>query len=160
MKFEESFTVDAPLDDVWAFLEDVGRIARCVPGVSEVEPLEDARSRVRMTQKVGPLSATFDLRTRMKDSEPGTFVEVESIGRSIKGAMGELRSVNRVEIEPAAEDATNVRLSADVAVGGMLGSVGTKVMSLKAKQVAKQFAASLEEQIQLFRERRQTTQGG
>jgi uncharacterized protein len=157
MRFEESFTVSAPREDVWAFLEDVARIARCVPGVSEVEPLEDGRARVRMTQKVGPLSATFDLRTKMKDSGPGTFVEVESIGRSVKGAMGELRSTNRVEIEPAGEDATNVRLTAEVAVGGMLGSVGTKVMSMKAKQVAKEFAATLEQEIQLFRQRRQTT---
>ena len=153
MRFEESFTVTAPHSEVWAFLEDVDRIARCVPGVSEVEPLEDGRSRVRMTQKVGPLSATFDLRTRMKSSEPGKFVEVESIGRSVKGAMGELRSLNRVEIEPAGDDATDVKLSAEVAVGGMLGSVGTKVMALKAKQVAKDFATALDEQIQLFRQR-------
>ncbi len=153
MKLEESFTVSAPHGDVWAFLEDVDRIARCVPGVSEVEPMEDGRSRVRMTQKVGPLSATFDLRTKMKSSEPGTFVEVESIGKSVKGAMGELRSTNRVEIEPAGEDATTVRLSAEVAVGGMLGSVGTKVMSLKAKQVAKEFATSLEREIQQFRQK-------
>jgi len=31
------------------------------------------------------------------------------------------------------------------------------MMSLKAKQVAKEFAATLEDQIQLFRKRRQTT---
>ena len=157
MKFEEAFTVTAPAADVWAFLEDVGRLARCVPGVEDVEPLEDGRSRVRMTQKVGYLSATFDLRTHMSASEPGKFVEVVSVGRSVKGALGELRSTNRVEIEPAGEDATDVRLSAEVAVGGMLGSVGTKMMSLKAKQVAKEFAATLEDQIQLFRKRRQTT---
>ena len=156
MKFEESFTVTSSASEVWAFLEDVNRIARCVPGVEDVEPLDDGRSRVRMTQKVGYLSATFDLRTHVSASEPGKFVEVVSVGRSVKGAMGELRSTNRVEIEPAGEDATNVRLAAEVAVGGMLGSVGTKMMSLKAKQVAKEFAATLEDQIQLFR-KRQTT---
>jgi carbon monoxide dehydrogenase subunit G len=110
-----------------------------------------------MTQKVGPLSATFDLRTKMKSSDPGRFVEVESIGPSVKGARGELRSINRVEIEAAGDDATDVRLSAEVAVGGMLGSVGTKVMSLKAKQVAKDFAAALDEQIHLFRRAHQST---
>jgi carbon monoxide dehydrogenase subunit G len=153
VKFEESFTVAAPPGDVWAFLEDVNRLARCVPGVEDVEPLEDGRSRVRMTQKVGYLSATFDLRTQMKASDPGKFVEVESIGRSVKGALGELRSTNRVEIEAGGDEETRVRLSAEVAVGGMLGSVGTKMMSLKAKQVAKEFAATLEDQIQLFRQR-------
>jgi carbon monoxide dehydrogenase subunit G len=157
VRFEEEFTVPAPAGDVWAFLEDVNRLARCVPGVEDVEPLEDGRSRVRMTQKVGYLSATFDLRTHLNASEPGRFVEVVSVGRSIKGAMGELRSTNRVEIEPAGEDVTNVRLSAEVAVGGMLGSVGTKMMSLKAKQVAKEFGATLEDQIQVFRKRQQMT---
>jgi carbon monoxide dehydrogenase subunit G len=151
MRFEESFTVDYQAADVWAFFEDVHRLARCVPGVEAVEPLEDGRSRLVMTQRVGYLSATFDMRMHVAAQEPGRYVEVVSVGRSVKGAVGELRSRNRVEIEPADESKTTVKMAADVALGGMLGSVGTKVMQIKAKQVAKEFAATLSEQIHLFR---------
>lgn len=88
------------------------------------------------------------------------YVEVVSVGRSVKGAVGELRSRNRVEIEPADENKTTVKMAAEVALGGMLGSVGTKVMQIKAKHVAKEFAATLSEQIQLFRARQERSGPG
>ena len=40
MKFEESFTIDHPVADAWAFFEDANRLARCVPGVESVDPGE------------------------------------------------------------------------------------------------------------------------
>jgi carbon monoxide dehydrogenase subunit G len=72
---------------------------------------------------------------------------VTSIGRSVRGAIGELRSTNRVELTPEGEG-TRIDLTADVGVGGMLGSVGQKVMASKAKEVARQFAANVSERLE------------
>ena len=149
MRFEESFTVDEAPERVWRFFEDPKRLALCVPGVESVEPLDDERSQVRMTQKVGYLSATFDLRMHVSGLEPGRSIELTSIGRSVRGAVGELRSTNRVELTPQ-DGKTQVVLVADVAVGGMLGSVGQKVMASKAKEVARQFAANVDERLRAW----------
>ena len=140
MRFEESFTVQYPARGVWAFFEDVHRLARCVPVVRT-----SSRSR----------TGAHASRMHVAAQEPGEYVEVVSIGRSVKGAVGELRSVNRVEVAPEGETATKVKLGTDVALGGVLGSVGTKAMAIKAKQVAKEFATTFARQIELFRKRRQ-----
>jgi carbon monoxide dehydrogenase subunit G len=147
MRFEETFTVEKPPEAVWGFFDDPKRLALCVPGVESVEPLEDGRSKVRMTQKVGYLSATFDLKMHVSGREEGKALEVTSIGRSVRGAIGELRSTNRVELTPEGEG-TRIDLTADVGVGGMLGSVGQKVMASKAKEVARQFAANVSERLE------------
>ena len=146
MRFVESFVVAKPLDAVWSFFDDPKRLALCVPGVEWVEPLEDGRSKIRMTQKVGYLSATFELKMHVSGREEGQTLELTSIGRSVRGAVGELRSTNRVELRREG-DGTRIDLTADIGVGGMLGSVGQKVMASKAREVARRFAANVNERV-------------
>src|SRR2546421_7207648 len=121
MRFEESFSVDRPIEVGWQFFEDPNRLAMCVPGVESVDPVEDGRSMVRMTQKVGPLSATFNLRMHVSGRESGRRLEVTSVGKSIRGAVGELRAVHGIELTDAGRS-TKVDILADIAVGGVLGS--------------------------------------
>ena len=147
MQFEEKFTVGRPIDVAWQFFEDPDRLALCVPGVESVEPLEDGRSMVRMTQKVGPLSATFNLYKHDSDREEGRRLEVTSVGKSIRGAVGELRAVHGIALTPAG-DSTDVDIRAEIAVGGMLGSVGSKAMASKAKKVAQAFAVNVSEKLE------------
>lgn len=147
MRFEESFTVDYPIERAWPFFEDARRLALCVPGVESVEPLDEAgRSRLRMTQKVGYLSATFNLRWHISSVEPQRLIEVVSIGKTIRGAVGELRATNRVELEPE-DRRTKVRVVLDVAVGGILGSVGHKMMAAKAREVGAGFARNVSREL-------------
>jgi uncharacterized protein len=149
MKFEESFTIAHPVDQAWAFFADANRLARCVPGVESVQPGEEGRSRLRMTQTVGYMSATFDLRMHVSDSKPNELLEITSVGKTVRGAAGELRSVNRVELTDEGGK-TGVRLASDVAVGGMLGSVGSKAMEAKAREVAAAFAANVNREVDAF----------
>jgi carbon monoxide dehydrogenase subunit G len=148
VKFEESFTVAHPVEQTWSFFEDPARLAKCVPGVESVEPLDaEGKSKLKMTQKVGYLSATFNLRWHVSGLEPMRSIEITSIGKTIRGAVGELRATNRVELEPV-DGKTHVRLVADIAVGGMLGSVGQKMMASKAREVAAGFAANVSGELE------------
>jgi uncharacterized protein len=149
MKFEENFSIEHPVSEAWAFFEDANRLARCVPGVESVEPGEEGRSRLRMTQTVGYMSATFDLRMHVSDSKPNELLEITSVGKTVRGAAGEMRSVNRVELTDEGGK-TGVRLASDVAVGGMLGSVGNKAMEAKAREVAAAFAANVNREVDAF----------
>ena len=41
MEFENKFSVKAPIDEVYATLLDVGRVAPCVPGAQVLEQTGD-----------------------------------------------------------------------------------------------------------------------
>jgi uncharacterized protein len=147
VKVQEQFVVAGPASTVWEFFEQVDRVARCVPGVEDVTVVDDENSRVRVTQAVGPMSATFDLKMRITAREPGRSMEFTGIGRSVRGAAGNVRSTNRVELEEAENGSTRVLLESDVALGGMLGSVGQKVVAKQASVVTKSFAEALAQEL-------------
>jgi uncharacterized protein len=147
VKVSEQFVVDEPATTVWEFFEHVDRVARCVPGVEDVTVVDDENSRVRVTQAVGPMTATFDMKMRITAREPGRSMEFTGIGRSVRGAAGNVRSTNRVQLEEAENGSTRVLLESDVALGGMLGSVGQKVVAKQASVVTKSFARTLEQEL-------------
>jgi carbon monoxide dehydrogenase subunit G len=95
MQIQETFTVDESPATVWKFFEDIERVARCVPGVKSVDVLGPDRYKVLATQKVGFISATFEMATQIEQRplNPGAVV----VGKSIKGAIGNLRSKDRVD---------------------------------------------------------------
>lgn len=147
MKVSESFVVPERRDAVWGVVGQVERIARCLPGVEEVTLLDGENATVRITQSLGPLKATFDAKLRVTSREPGRSIGFGATGRSVRGAAGNVRATNIVRLEDEGADATRVVLEADVALGGMLGAVGQKVVARQAAQLAKAFAEALEREL-------------
>ena len=148
MQIQETFTVDASPDAVWRFFEDVERVGRCVPGVQSVAVLAPDRYKVVAAHKVGFISATFEMTTRVEGKEPLTFMEFSSTGKSVKGAVGDLRSRDRVDFEALPDGGTRVRLTSDLAVGGMLGALGHKAILAKSREITLKFAQALRAELQ------------
>ena len=62
MNLHRELVVDASSSDVWAFLWDVERLSRCIPGCSDVRTLAHQRSySAVIEQRVGPFRVTFPL---------------------------------------------------------------------------------------------------
>jgi carbon monoxide dehydrogenase subunit G len=152
VQIRESFVVDVPAAAVWTFFEQVERVARCVPGVQRVESVAPDVWKLTVTQKVGFISATFEMTTRVDAREPLRSLELSSVGRSVKGAVGDLRSKDRVEFEPT-DGGTRVTLYSELAVGGMLGALGHKVIASKSKEITAKFAEALRGELQTGRSR-------
>jgi carbon monoxide dehydrogenase subunit G len=132
---------------VWEVVGDVERVARCLPGFEEVSAIDGESWKVRVTQSLGPMKATFDAKMHVTAREPGRSISFAATGRTVRGAAGNVRLSNVVRLEDEGEDSTRVLLEADVAMGGMLGAVGQKVVGRQAAQAAKDFAAALEREV-------------
>jgi hypothetical protein len=148
MQIQERFTVEASPEVVWRFFEDIERVARCVPGVQRVETLGPDRYRVTATQKVGFVSATFEMTTTIETREEMKSLQLASVGKSVKGAIGDLRSRDRVDFEPLADGGTGVQLTSELAIGGMLGTLGHKMIASKSREITEQFARTLRAELQ------------
>ncbi|MCW3006948.1 MAG: carbon monoxide dehydrogenase subunit, partial [Solirubrobacterales bacterium] len=146
MKVQQSFVIAQPRERLWEFFEQVDVVARCVPGVESVEVVDAENSKIRMTQAVGPMTATFDLKMKITERRPQELMEFTAVGRAVRGAAGNVRTVNIVTLEEA-EDGTRVNLSSDMAMGGVLGSVGQKIIAKQAGAITQEFSASLERAI-------------
>ncbi len=59
MELSRSQIVPAPVDVVWAALNDPETLRGCVPGCDAIEPDGENAYRITMAAKVGPVSAKF-----------------------------------------------------------------------------------------------------
>ncbi|OGO20677.1 MAG: hypothetical protein A2Z14_19120 [Chloroflexi bacterium RBG_16_48_8] len=145
MILKDSFTVDAPLEDVWAFLQDIPRLSACIPGIEEVEEIEPDVYRGVMKVKVGPLSAKFSgqvkVLERVAPERLVALVEGEdhssasSAKATFKGVLTREKNGTRLEYET------------DVSMRGRLAQFGFAVIRGTAKKMTGIFAKNMQEAL-------------
>lgn len=143
MKLQEQFDVAQPVATVWTFFEQLERVAECVPGVEQVTGVSSDGIDVRITQSVGPMTATFAAKARIVEKVSEKLITFTVTGQSVRGAMGNVRATVTVQLMPAAEQ-TMVLVEGDVALAGALGSVGQKVVAKQVRKVTVEFSRNLE----------------
>jgi uncharacterized protein len=142
LKLHEEFEVAESVAAVWKFFEQPQLVARCMPGVEAVEVLDDDNVTVRATQSIGPMTATFDAKVTVLERVPTEFIRFQAIGRSVRGAIGNVRTMNEVHIQ-ASDAGTTIAVDGDVVLAGPLGSVGQKIVAKQAGKVTAEFADNL-----------------
>ena len=148
MKYRHEFRVPEPSIKVWRFFEQPLEVARCVPGVEEAEPLEgegDSYS-VRATQKLGPMSTTFRAKVRITERVAGACIAFTATGKAVRGAVGNFRAQSVVTLAQAGDE-TCVAVEGEVALAGVLGTVGSAVINKHAAKVTAEFASNLEQAL-------------
>lgn len=143
MRMRQEFSVARDVATVWEFFSRPESVARCMPGVEQIRVLDEENLQVRATQSLGPMTATFDTRVTILERDPGRMIRFRAAGRSVRGAIGNLRTDNTVLLS-AVPGGTAVAVDSDLVLAGALGSVGQKVISRQAGKVTAEFAANLQ----------------
>jgi carbon monoxide dehydrogenase subunit G len=146
MKFRQEFRVPEPLSKVWLFFEQPLRVAECIPGFEKAVPLEDDSYSVRATQKLGPMSATFEARIRITEQIHEERIEFTATGKAVRGAVGNFRSQNTVILTPSGDE-TDVVVEGEAALAGVLGTVASSIINKQVAKVTAEFASNLERKI-------------
>lgn len=142
MKYKQEFTVDEAIQPVWNFFQQVDEVAKCMPGIDDVRVIDSDQLSVRMTQKVGPISASFDTSVRITERVPPNVIQFTLIGKAVRGAVGNFRATNTVTLNENPES-THVVVEGEAALAGALGSVGQRIIAKQAEKLTEQFAANL-----------------
>jgi hypothetical protein len=124
MEIAKSFTVQAPAAEVWAFLTDPYRVARCLPGAAITEKVDGETFAGTITVKVGPVTASYRGKMRFErlDAAAGE-AEIAASGQETRGKGGaDMRMKSRIVARSAAE--TEVTVVSDVNVVGVLAQFG------------------------------------
>ena len=97
MKIQEKFTVDAPADEVWAFLIDPERVAAALPGARITEKVDENTYKGGMAVNVGPLSAAYSGTVAFELDEENRAATVRARGQG-KAGMGnaDMKMTSRV----------------------------------------------------------------
>lgn len=140
MQFDDSFSVQAPIDDVFAAIADIERVVPCVPGATVVDRSGDAVYEVALKTQVGPLWRRYAGTITVHERDPNARrVTLTNRARDAKGKrLGEAR----IEIALAELGShTNVSIYSRVTiVDGALAE--TTIRKASAEQMAR-FSANL-----------------
>ncbi len=147
MEFNQEITVAAPREKVWDFIWQVEEFAACVPGVKDVEKIDDATYGVRVEQKVSFLKASFQLQINIEEVRAPEYIRTVGEGKDSKIAAS-LKQKNEVTLEAVSENETKVRIDSSVDVFGKLGSLGFTVIKNQANKIFAEFAKNVKAKVE------------
>jgi carbon monoxide dehydrogenase subunit G len=123
MKLEQSFTVAAPVEDVWDALVDVERIAPCLPGAEITGQAPDGSYEGNFTVKLGPTTASYRGSLKMDSlDEASRTATMHAKGTDKRGQGG----ANATIVSTLREEggATTVDVVTDFTITGRLARFG------------------------------------
>lgn len=140
MILTEEFDVRAPRQMVWDFLLDEKRVAACMPGVEYVERTDEQSYQVRLGVKVGPIQARFGGGVTIVESNPPESLRIRADWQD-RITSSKTQVFADITLEESVEGVVACRLTADVAILGILGKYGQGIAEKKASEIKEAFAA-------------------
>ena len=145
MELTNEFRVPLPVDEAWALLTDVERIAPCMPG-AQLQEVEGDEYRGIVKVKVGPITAQYKGKARFQEQDEGAHRAVLlAEGRETRG-QGNASASIAATLE-ADGDGTRVSIVTDLAVTGRVAQFGRGVLADVSAKLLDQFVACLESDV-------------
>jgi uncharacterized protein len=142
MEFNNSFSVEKPIEEVWATMLDLEQVVPCVPGARVLEKTGERGVKVEVKIRLGSMSMNY--------VGPAEIVEQDDSARRavLQGRAretgGQGNADSRVEIELAeAGDGTEVSLHSVVNVVGKAAQMGEGVIAGVTEGMIGEFAQNL-----------------
>jgi len=145
MKIENSFTVDAPIEEAWKLLTDIPEIAPCLPGAKLTDATDDVFSG-GIKVKVGPVTSEYKGTAEFVEKDEANYkVVINGKGRDVRGA-GNAQALITAQMT-AEGDKTKVDIDTDLKVSGKVAQFGRGVMQDVSTKLLGQFAECVEAKI-------------
>ena len=143
MLIQNTFTVARSVDEVWAYLLDVEKIAPCMPGAELTETVDDHTWKGKVNIKFGPISMSFAGSVEMNERDDAAHrVVLQAKGTEQKGKGAATAGVTSW-LEPA-DAGTTVRMEADITLTGAAAQLSRGLLPEVSKRLTQQFADCLE----------------
>jgi carbon monoxide dehydrogenase subunit G len=147
MQIENSFSVGAPPERVFAFLLDVNRVVACVPGaeLSEVVDSDTFKGKVRI--KVGPVTVSYNGVAQITSrDEAARSATLQAEGRETTGS-GSARATTTMSVTPEGEGSA-VRLVTDFTVVGRVAQFGRGIMEEVSRKLVDQMGGCIRAKLE------------
>lgn len=143
MRFEHEFTVPVPIEQAWAVLLDVERVAPCLPGAA-LDVFEGEEFTGRMKVKVGPITVTYRGSATFEDVDKDAHtLTLRASGKEARGS-GTAAATVKARLTPG-DGSTAVAVETTFNVTGRPAQFGRGVMAEVGSKLIDRFAVNLAE---------------
>jgi len=147
MQLENSFSVAAPPERVFAYLLDVNKIVGCVPGAELSEVVDPSTFKGKVKIKVGPITVAYNGTARIVDRDDSTHsATLEAEGRETTGP-GSARAKAFMSVVADGSGST-VKIVTDYNVAGRVAQFGRGVMEDVSRRLVGEMAACIKANVE------------
>jgi uncharacterized protein len=142
MKISGAATMHAPAARVWTALNDPAVLVRTIPGCEQLEGTGPDSYRLTVTAGVASIKGTYTGEVALSDKQEPTSFLMTASGA---GRPGMVSTSVQVRLAPNGDGGTELSYDADAVVGGMIASVGQRMLVSVAKKMAREFFTAVDD---------------
>ncbi|MEM7542517.1 MAG: carbon monoxide dehydrogenase subunit G [Pseudomonadota bacterium] len=136
MDITGEYRLKGQIEDVWRDLNDPEVLKVCIPGCKSLDQTGDNEFSAEVVAKFGPVKATFKSQLRVEESNPPHSYRLVGEGKGGAAGFGK----GGADVELVGEDGgTLLKYDANVAVGGKIAQIGSRLFSSTTRKLADQF---------------------
>ena len=122
----EQFNICNSLEESWKFVSDLANVGHCIPGCEDVHAIDDKTAIFKIKFKVGYLSKTFELKAKIVEMTPPTFMKFTGSGQDAEIA-------GRLELSPL-ESRTDIKYTIEIVP---ISAIGKTALALLGKETVR-----------------------
>jgi carbon monoxide dehydrogenase subunit G len=144
----KTFVVRSTPEQVWSFLTDPERVARCLPGAAITGKLDDHTWQGTMTVKVGPVSSSYKGKVAFEKLDTASrTAQIVATGQDTRGRGGaDLRLTSSLVSKAPGE--TEITTSSHVNVTGILAQMGRGMVQDVSDQMFQVFSQRVRAELE------------
>jgi carbon monoxide dehydrogenase subunit G len=143
VEFENEFTVEAPVDEVYSALLDLERVTPAMPGAQVLERIDDDHYKVAIKVKLGPVTMTYRGDVTVVEKDPSAHRAVLDVKAKEARGQGSANATVTMALEPQGS-ATRGTMRAEVQLSGKAAAMSRGVIDDVSKRLVTTFAGNLE----------------
>ncbi len=140
MKIEGQATINALPEKVWNALLDPRVISRCIPGCHKLREMSVDKYSATLEIGIGAISGTYQGTLQVKEKIPPSRYSMAFEGH---GAQGFVRGFGEAQLQ-GKNGVTVVSYECNVEVGGLIASVGQRMLEGLSKFLLNQMFTKLQ----------------
>jgi carbon monoxide dehydrogenase subunit G len=140
MKIEGTHRIDASREQIFDLLTNPLLLQKTIPGCEKMEKTGDNQYAARLSVGVGPIKGIFNATVNLTELRRPEHYALTMDGKGQPGFVKGSGSLHFVD----ENGATVVNFTGDISVGGLIASVGQRMIQSVGKMMAERFFVALE----------------
>lgn len=142
MEFDNSFTVQKPIDEVWETMVALERVVPCVPGARVIEKTGERAVKAEVKIKLGAMSMNYSGPAEIVEQDDSEHRAVLNARAKEAGGQGNADANVSMQLT-GSDDATEIALHSQINITGKAAQMGEGVIVAVTEGMIKEFAENL-----------------
>lgn len=136
MQIDGEHEVPADVEAVWKALNDPQVLKLCIKGCESIEKKSDTEFAAKVTTRIGPVKAKFDVVIELTNLEPPHKYTLSGGGKG--GVVGFAKGTADIQLQPN-DNGTQINYQAGIQASGKLAQIGSRLFVGATRKIAAEF---------------------